>query len=162
VLHTLICLVIKLFSQILYKWIPIYFFLKRLFLNFYANGFPYIFFVQKLFFSSSLQIVTHIFFSWNLYETTSCRSNSWTNQICLKLHKINPSLKLHQELFFPNKSIAYLTQLIQINLVWNSGLKSTMPWKLHGSIWVIMCDGVVLNCIFISCSFCLWWIACMV
>ncbi len=106
VLHPLIWLVMRLIFQILYKLIPIYFLFKRLFLKFYTNGFPYIFFPQKLFFSSSLQISAHVFFSQDLYETTSCRYNSWTNQICSKLHKINPSFKFHQELFSLNKSIA--------------------------------------------------------
>ncbi len=106
VLHPLIWLVMKFFSQIFYKWIPISSLLKSLLFKFYANGFPYIFFVQELFFSSSLQIGTHVFFSQDLCETTSCRSNSWTNQICSKLQKINPSLKFHQKLFYPNKSIA--------------------------------------------------------
>jgi hypothetical protein len=100
VLHPLIWLVMKFLFQILYKWMPITSLLKRLLLKFYTNGFSYIFFVQELFFSSSLQIGTHVFFFQDFYETTTCRSNSWTNQIYSKLHKINPSLKLHQELFF--------------------------------------------------------------
>jgi hypothetical protein len=91
-LHPLIWLVMKKNSQIFYKWISISSLLKSILFKFYANGFPYIFFVQELFFSSSLQIGTHVFFSQDLYETKSCRSNSWTNQICSKLHKINPSL----------------------------------------------------------------------
>jgi len=95
VLHPPIWLVIKLLSQILYKWIPIASLFKRLLFKFYANRFPYIFFAQELFFSSSLQIGTHVFFFQNLCEITSHRSNSWTNQINSKLHKINPSLKLH-------------------------------------------------------------------
>jgi len=100
VLHPLIWLVMKLLSQILYKWIPIASLFKRLLFKFYANGFPYLFFVQKLFFSSSLQIGTHVFFFQDLYEITNCRSNSWTNQIYSKLHKINPSFKFHQETLF--------------------------------------------------------------
>jgi hypothetical protein len=96
----MIWLVMKLLFQILCKWISISSLFKRLFLEFYANGFPYIFFVQEFFLWSSLQIGAHIFFSQDLHETTSCKSNSWTNQICSKFHKINSSLKLHQELFF--------------------------------------------------------------
>jgi hypothetical protein len=46
-------------------------------------------------------------------------------------------------------------------LVWSVGLKSTMFWKFHGSTWVIMHDGVVLDCIYVFCSSCLWWIAYM-
>jgi hypothetical protein len=138
----------KLFSQIFSKCISIFSLLKIFFLKFYANGFPYILFAQEFFFSSSLQIGTHVGFSQDLCETTSCKSNSWTNQICSKLNKFNPSLKLHQELFSPNKSIVNQPNLF----------KSTTPWKLHGSTWIIMCDGVVLNYINVSWSFCLWWI----
>jgi hypothetical protein len=79
--------------------------LKRFLFKFYASGFPYIFFAQEFFSSSSLQIGTYIFFFQDLCEITSCKSNSWTNEICLKFHKNNPSLKLHQKKFFPNKSI---------------------------------------------------------
>jgi hypothetical protein len=106
VLHPLIWFVMKLISQILCKWIPISSLLKRHLLKFYANEFGFYFLAQKFFFSSILQIGTHVLFSQDLCETTSCRSNSWTNQICSKLHKINPSLKLHQEFFSPNKYIA--------------------------------------------------------
>jgi hypothetical protein len=106
VLHPLIWLVMKLHSQILCKWIPIYYLLKKLFIKFSTNGFPYIFFTQELFFSNFLQIGTQIFFFQDLYETTSYKSDSWTNQICSKLNNIDPSLKLHQKLFFSNKSIA--------------------------------------------------------
>jgi hypothetical protein len=81
-------------SQILYKWIPISSLFKKLLLKLSANGFPYFFFVQELLLSSSLQIGTHVFYFQDFYETTSCKSNSWTNQIYSKLHKINPSLKL--------------------------------------------------------------------
>jgi hypothetical protein len=97
--------------------------LKKLLFKFYANGFPYIFFVQELFFSSSLQIGTHVFFSQDFCETRSCRSNSWTNEICSKFHKINPSLKLHQELFFLNKFIVNQPNRFKSikfeTLVWN-------------------------------------------
>jgi hypothetical protein len=106
VLHPLIWLVMRLLFQFFCKWIPISSLLKRILLKFYVNGFPYIFFVQELFFWSFLQIGTHVLFSQDICENLSCRSNSWTNQINSKLHKINPSLKLHQELFFVNKSIA--------------------------------------------------------
>jgi len=142
----------RFLSQFFPKWIPISYLLKRLLLKFHVNGLPYIFFAQELFFSNFLQIGTHVFFSQDLCETTSCRSNSWTNKICSKLHKINPSLKVNQEFFFLNKSIAS-----QPN--W---FKSTMPWKLHGSTWIIMCDGVVLDYIYVSCPSWLWWIACKV
>ncbi len=106
VLHPLIWLVLRFLFQILYKWIPISSLLKKFHIKFYANGFPYIFFVQKFFFSNFLQIGTHVFFSQDFCEITSYKSNSWTNQIFSKLHKINPSLKLHQNLFSSNKSIA--------------------------------------------------------
>jgi hypothetical protein len=70
-------------SQVLDKWVHIYIFCSRiLFFNFLTNWYP------------------HFFFQ-DFYDTTTCRSNSWTNL----LHRINPSLKLHQELFIPNKSI---------------------------------------------------------
>jgi hypothetical protein len=44
-------------SQILCKWIPIFFLFKRLFFKFLTNGFSYIFFAQLLF-SIFLQIGT--------------------------------------------------------------------------------------------------------
>ncbi len=107
VLHPLIWLVMISLFQNFYKWIPISFLFKRLLFKFYANGFPYILFAQELFFSSFIQIGTHVLFSQDIYENISCRSNSWTNQIYSKLHKINPSLKLYKKFFFLNKSIVY-------------------------------------------------------
>jgi hypothetical protein len=136
VLHPLILLVMRLFSQLFCKWIPISSLFKRLILKFSTNGFPYIFFAQEFFFSSSLQIGTHVFFSQDLCETTSLKSNSWT--------------------------IQYVQSSIKPTQVWSFGLKSTLPWKFHGSTWIIMCDDVVINHIFVPCSFYLWWIACKV
>ncbi len=60
VLHPLLWLVMKLLSQIFYKWISIVFLLKKLFLKFYANGFPYIYFIQELLFSNI--VVTYVQF----------------------------------------------------------------------------------------------------
>jgi len=123
-------------SQVLGKWVPIYFFGSRIiFLKLFTNWYP-------------------CFLSQGFYEITSCRSNSWTNQICSKFHKINPSLKLHQEFFFLNKSIANQPNWFKSTKFESSSLKSTMHWKLHGSTWVILCDGVVLDYIFVFCSFC--------
>jgi hypothetical protein len=148
----------KFLSQIFYKWILIFFLFKRLLLKFYANEFLYICFAQEPLFLNSLQNGTHVFFSQNLYETTSYRSNPLTNQICSKLHKINTSLKLHQKKISLNKFITSQPNWFKSTkfeaLVWNQ--------PCFGSIWVIMCDGVVLDCIFIFYSFCLWWIACRI
>jgi len=77
----------RIHSQFLYKWIPISSLLEIFLLKFYANGFPYILFIQQFFSSSFLQIGTYVFFFQDLYETTICRSNSWTNEFCSKFHK---------------------------------------------------------------------------
>ncbi len=61
--------IIDISSQVLCKWVPIYLICSRiLLLKFFANWCLCIFFQD-------------------LCETTSCRSNSWTNEICSKLHK---------------------------------------------------------------------------
>ncbi len=75
----------RLFFQFFSKWIPIFSLLKRLIFKFYVNGFPCIFFAHELFFLSSLQIDTCVFF---------------LKFFVSKLHKINLSLKFHQEFFF--------------------------------------------------------------
>jgi hypothetical protein len=116
---------------------------KRLLFKFYVNGFPYIFFAQELFFSNYLQIGTHVFFSQDLCETTSCISNSWTNQICSKLHEINPSLKLHQELFSPNKSIANQPNWFKSTkfevLSWNQPCLGSFMEVLEYSCVMVLC-----------------------
>ncbi len=104
-----------------------------------------------IFFSGFLQIGTHVFFSQDLCEITlSCRSNSWTNQIYSKLHKINPSLKSIKK--FPLQTNPLLANLIdssQLNLkFWFEINCDLETW----SSWVIMCDVVVLDCISVSCS----------
>jgi len=53
----------KLLSHILYKCIPIFSLLKRLFLKFYANGFAYISFVQELLLKFSTNWYTCLLFS---------------------------------------------------------------------------------------------------
>ncbi len=142
----------RICSQILYKWIPISFLLKRFLFKFYANGFPYIFFAQEFFFSNSLQIGTYVFFFQDLYKTTSCRSNSWTNEICSKFHKINPSFKLHQEFFFPkNPLLANPIDSNQQNLkLWleiDHALKAS--WKyLNNHVWWC-CVRIYSNFLFI-------------
>jgi len=95
----------KTYFQVLCKWVPVYLLCSWTFLlKFFANWHLCLFFKV-------------------LCETTSCRSNSWTNQIYSKLHKINPSLKFHQELFFSNKSIANQPNWFKSTkfeaLVWN-------------------------------------------
>jgi len=151
----------RICSQFLYKWIPISSLLKIFLLKFYANGFPYILFSHQFFSSSFLQIGTYVFFFQDLYETTICRSNSWTNEFCSKFHKstqVWSSIKNYS--FRTNPLLANPIDSNQLSL--KLCLKSIVPWKLHGSTWVIMYDGVVLDYIRISCSFYLWWIACKV
>jgi hypothetical protein len=135
----LILLVMKFLFEFFYKQIPIFYLLKRLLLKFYENGFPYIFFAQELFLSNSLQIGTHVFFPQDLCKTTSYKSNSWTNQTCSKLHKINPSLKLQQELFFPSKSNASQPNWFKSSkfqaLAWNQPCLGA-SWKyLNNHVW---------------------------
>jgi hypothetical protein len=146
-----------------YLWMdgyPSFFLFKKLLFKFYANGFPFFF----LFKNSSFQILYKLVPMFSFLKIS----------LKLQVDPIHEQIKFVQSLikstqvWISIKNSHIRTNPLRTNpidpnqLSWNFGLKSIMPWKLHGNTWVIMCDGVVLNCIYVFCSFCLWWIACKV
>jgi hypothetical protein len=132
----------------------------------FSNGYPSILYSKDLF-SCFVQIGSYIY---SLLKNFSF-------QVLWKLVPMSSFLKIFVKLQVADpthEKIKFVQNSIKSTQVWNSIKNSSFPpnplptnlidsnqlslklWLkiLHESTWVIMCDGVVLNCIFMSYSFC--------